>query len=1242
MNRKLIISFLLLFILCFQVNVFAQDLQTNIIPKKSIAIITFNIENINRKYKDEDINHLAYSTTENLYLKLKQYSQIDVYDRFELISIMNEKGFNASDKVLFPDLDKITNYNEQEKAKQEALKNRETLLELLEVDYLLYADIEANGSYDNYIPKEMPLADFQKSILNKIDLTEDKNFMIQAYQVEDCVGCGDDSGAKSYEPMKYALDTQKNYAEDMAILKDNPTDEELERIYDILKSIDYKNGWMKINAEILESEMSAPLDRTKFFVEGALSDFRLVEADLAEDILETLDLPLNPGIINYTPSLNHWAYKYFGEGLDKYYGNQTPIAVNNFRKAYNQDKKFFEMAHRYEGFAKEKANNCQDWVAGFEMDITDEELTGFDLGYAYYKCGSMDKAFEAFTQFYKDYNANSKVLMEKLKFKGEIFKPLTIDDNLLYVISADLDNAVKYLTVYDLENNTIKKTEQLAMSSPAYQIGDEAYYFAINDTIYQTSFIKQEGEEALVEVAISPSTGEEAEEKIVTKKFITLDYNISDFRLIENTMVIITNAGYVYGYNVLTGNRNWQYEARSGGTYVMNLEIFDIDENSVLMGNRESIVFLISARSGNETWKYKTETPLNEISNASITKDNIFIGFENGFYYSVDRYRKRILWEENSKSKNFEKDGLFLSGYIIRPAYNPYTNLTTIEALKISDRDQIWQTSFTGRITSDIKEYEDMATFVLENNMLIAFDKKTGEILWRSKSESIILDYTITDDLVYTNLTNKYLTVLDAKTGEQLWKYGLEDIVKTSVIKGKSYYAGLRDGQIWEMKITDRLVSLYIDDVDINYYLGLSAYGKGSYNEAYNYFSYVIEKDPYRWDVYYNLFEAAYQQKKFRLALDNLQKYYWKLGVEDLNDELLELAGVTWIRQGSLISDEVIDNRLFYNDGLRTYLADLYERKPQKCNIELNTLDFPHYNGLTYISKEDGLYALDVVRNEVYWKNTALADCDILTIYRGGIYVMDDRDNLIVLGARSGKEMFNSPMDFSADEVTSVPVVYDEMIYLSVRNSYFMAISTRTGDILWRHTINRTMTATPVIDETRKIIYVGVGGAEDFNATLYAYELYAGDEIWRKSFNGGILSLAENEQNGKLIVSSMIRKPDGSPSNGILSVYEAFTGKRTWDKNLPYTLKSEITADDKYIYYGAEDGILAVYKIETGEQYWLFRTGGAVYAKPVRIDDLLLIDSADGFLYVFDLTKVDQLIARNRIWWRYKEEDKEE
>ncbi len=199
--------------------------------------------------------------------------------------------------------------------------------------------------------------------------------------------------------------------------------------------------------------------------------------------------------------------------------------------------------------------------------------------------------------------------------------------------------------------------------------------------------------------------------------------------------------------------------------------------------DRQEMVACFDAATGEKQWEYRfnvyqTTVPWNRVGWANPTADAetgyLYVQGVGGTFLCLDSRDGRVVWE-----KNLIEEYGFMEGYGGR------TQTPTV------DEDRVIVTFASTNWGAESRPL----------HRLYAFDKRTGDLLWRSSPASSMADKNSQSTVNIAEVDGRRLAIhgngggwifaVDARTGEQVWGYGLSKrgINTSVVVEGTTVYA---------------------------------------------------------------------------------------------------------------------------------------------------------------------------------------------------------------------------------------------------------------------------------------------------------------------------------------------------------------------------------------------------------------------------------------------------------------------
>lgn len=277
--------------------------------------------------------------------------------------------------------------------------------------------------------------------------------------------------------------------------------------------------------------------------------------------------------------------------------------------------------------------------------------------------------------------------------------------------------------------------------------------------------------------------------------------------IMQDHVFLGTEKGEVLCLNRKTGERIWTF-ATEGPIESTPLVI----GNYVVVGSSDFYLYAIYSKSGKESWKFKTDNKIlssvNVLSGAN--GGSLFFGSYDHHLYQLDRRGRELARFKTGNYVHGTPSILFLpqesgktASLIMRlPSLLALGgcdgNIYLLDADGLLGRGQIDAGAYIGASVCIAGDTGYVGTYGKE---VLAFDLKTGDILWRFKSNFPFFSSAAYDGVrqhIYVGGRDKKLHALDANTGEPKWAFTTRGRVDSSpVIAGDYVYVGSDDGRLY-------------------------------------------------------------------------------------------------------------------------------------------------------------------------------------------------------------------------------------------------------------------------------------------------------------------------------------------------------------------------------------------------------------------------------------------------------------
>jgi polyvinyl alcohol dehydrogenase (cytochrome) len=338
------------------------------------------------------------------------------------------------------------------------------------------------------------------------------------------------------------------------------------------------------------------------------------------------------------------------------------------------------------------------------------------------------------------------------------------------------------------------------------------------------------------------------------------------------------------------------------------------------------------------------------------------------------------------------------------------------------------------------------------------------------------------------------------------------------------------------------------------------------------------------------------------------------------------------------------------------------------------------YEGVVYVPTWGGkVFALDAATGVQRWM-TALPDLidSSPAVTATTVYVSDDQGSVHALARADGKKLWSKLVDMHAEaHLWSSPIYVPsaDLIVLGVGSGEeavmgpfsfrgsVVALDAKTGEERWKfYTTAADATsgpgvavwATVVVDETRKLVYVGTGNAYDGVSgplvdSMLALDLGTGERMWSRQFTANDVFTVNGLGSGMagpdfdIGASANLFQAGGKDIIGVgikSGDYVAMardTGEVVWMTNLtPGSVQggfmaSAAVAQDKVFAAGNQypqmSTTMAAFDAISGKILWKHDLmGGTAFASVAYANGVAYLGMSNGDFYAFDAASGSQLL----------------
>lgn len=218
-------------------------------------------------------------------------------------------------------------------------------------------------------------------------------------------------------------------------------------------------------------------------------------------------------------------------------------------------------------------------------------------------------------------------------------------------------------------------------------------------------------------------------------------------------------------------------------------------------------------------------------------------------------------------------------------------------------------------------------------------------------------------------------------------------------------------------------------------------------------------------------------------------------------------------------------------------------------------------------------------------------------------------------------------------------------LFFGSYDNHLYALDATTGRLIWKYETDNYLVGTPsVVDDEQAAVIVGgcdgllhvisaldgkelrnfdvgayipnsaavrdgVAYVSHFGGEIAAYDVDAGEEVWKVSGGSGVEFYASP-------AVSQDRVYVGGRDKA-LRCLDRINGEELWRFNTRRAVDSSTVVCDSALYVGGMDGRLYAIDPKSGEELWSYEIGAKLSASPAISNGVLVISSEDGVIYGF-------------------------
>lgn len=191
------------------------------------------------------------------------------------------------------------------------------------------------------------------------------------------------------------------------------------------------------------------------------------------------------------------------------------------------------------------------------------------------------------------------------------------------------------------------------------------------------------------------------------------------------------------------------------------------------------------------------------------------------------------------------------------------------------------------------------------------------------------------------------------------------------------------------------------------------------------------------------------------------------------------------------------------------------------------------------------------------------------------------------------------------DEIRGTPTAFKDLAFVGSYDTNVWAVNLETGEFKWKHASTGGISASPVVDESNKLVLFG---SED--SIFYAVEYFSGRISWTQKTGGKIRS-TPRIAHGYVFFGSDDHK---------LYALVSGNGRHQWEYDMGAEVRGRPFVTNELVIAGCESGEVFALDLAGQQRKWAYRAKRAVTAGPVvdMAENVCYVASFDGFIYALD------------------------
>ena len=286
--------------------------------------------------------------------------------------------------------------------------------------------------------------------------------------------------------------------------------------------------------------------------------------------------------------------------------------------------------------------------------------------------------------------------------------------------------------------------------------------------------LKLAGGAAVLGIASGSATASGGANDSVVWQFEADGFVESSPTIVDDTVYVGDEAGYLYAVDATTGEELWQYQ--TGAQIRSDLQVVG---GTVYVGSTDHSVYAIDAEDGSQQWRFPTGSYVN--SSPTRVDDTVYVASEDGNVYALDADDGAERWR-------------FGTGDIVTNAPTVVDGVVyvgghdhVVYAIDAEDGSEVWRHTTGLSISSEATVVDGTVYIGSDDATLYALDAADGGVVWRftdpvahvisatTYHDGVV--FVATDDVTYghgDDPTEAVLYAVDAASGDGLWEFAVE------------------------------------------------------------------------------------------------------------------------------------------------------------------------------------------------------------------------------------------------------------------------------------------------------------------------------------------------------------------------------------------------------------------------------------------------------------------------------------